>query len=216
MARVFCTLKEAAAWLNTTEPQLKAMLAEGVLPEFRDGANRLLRVSDVRDLAVARAAEGPQPCRQEVPQPVGVFASHEPKACEPDIKLPRSGTAVLSAPAYESSPLSLEEEEYEPPFVPTTEPSLPPEAHADPDSWPCYNAEIETPRAYDDPETPANRRPAAHAWPRLRTEKTIVRKGLWTGVMEDRPSAIVTLLAITATVASALVAGGYILARFLR
>ena len=74
MARMFCTLKEAAAWLNTTEPELKTMLAEGILPEFRDGANRLLRITDVRTLVATRLPDNLEQERRD--------RKHQPKICQ--------------------------------------------------------------------------------------------------------------------------------------
>jgi len=53
MAQMFCTLKQAADKLETTEAEIEAMLSEGILREFRDGSNRLLKVADLAGLTVA-------------------------------------------------------------------------------------------------------------------------------------------------------------------
>ena len=47
MAQMFCTLKQAADKLETTEAQIEAMLNDGILREFRDGSSRLLKVADL-------------------------------------------------------------------------------------------------------------------------------------------------------------------------
>jgi excisionase family DNA binding protein len=54
MSRMFCTLQEAAQTLHTSEDQIDALLARGLLPEFREGRHRLLREADVRALAQVR------------------------------------------------------------------------------------------------------------------------------------------------------------------
>lgn len=57
MTRMFCTQKEAAGWLGVTEPEVKKMLTEGVLREFRDGANQFLRIADVRAFAASQSPD---------------------------------------------------------------------------------------------------------------------------------------------------------------
>ena len=52
MSQVFCTLQEAAKTLNANEDEIQALLARGVLQEFRDGPHRLLKEADVGALAL--------------------------------------------------------------------------------------------------------------------------------------------------------------------
>ena len=191
MGRVFCTLKEAAAWLRTTEPQLKTMLDQGVLPEFRDGAQRLLRIADVRARATERFSDdrehpAPQPqwAAENLPADID-YRTQE--AREPDARLPQSGTALLEAPVCDTGTQS------------------PPAS-----SEPCGCHPVET------MQTRMNDYAFQPAWPRPRTEGPRVRKGLWMGIVEDRPSAIITLLALVIGVAAALVGGAYALLDLLK
>jgi hypothetical protein len=201
MARMFCTLREAAAWLRTTEPQLKGMLAEGILPEFRDGENRLLRVSDIRRLAATRPADdakrpGPPLQRQaENLSPGRNGKLHEVYASE--IKLPLSSTTVLSMPARNTKTLK------KPSAARQQTTAI--GRFTDTKRERCPAHEFQRRLAPTDP----------CVWPRRRAEKPSVRKGLWTGVMEDRPSAIVALSALVVVVLSAVVAGVYILTELL-
>lgn len=213
MARMFCTLKEAAAWLRMTEPDLKTMLADGVLREFRNGANRLLRIADVRTLAAARFSDD-QLCQR----PAAPVDEHlPPEAYVPDIRLPRSGTALLEAPVRQTSTVQRpdsSESFFASPVTPQTH-SVPGPSGPDPDlsrerREPCCRRETVATR------TRANDNAPLPVWPRPRLERTSARKGLWTGVVEDRPSAIITVLILAIGVVSALVAGAYALIKFLK
>jgi len=51
MAGMFYSLQEAAEKLNKTEEELKKLVREGKLREFRDGANLLFKVEEVENLA---------------------------------------------------------------------------------------------------------------------------------------------------------------------
>ena len=51
MAGMFYSLQEAAEKLNKTEDELKKLVKEGKLREFRDGANLLFKVDEVENLA---------------------------------------------------------------------------------------------------------------------------------------------------------------------
>ena len=51
MAGMFYSLQESIAKLNKTEDQIKELIKQGKLREFRDGPNILFKVSDVEALA---------------------------------------------------------------------------------------------------------------------------------------------------------------------
>lgn len=51
MAGMFYSLQEAAEKLNKTEDELKKLVREGKLREFRDGANLLFKVDEIESLA---------------------------------------------------------------------------------------------------------------------------------------------------------------------
>lgn len=199
---MFCTLREAAAWLRTTEPQLKAMLAKGILPEFRDGADRLVRVSDIRSLAVMRRPDHPkrheQPLQthtENVSPRGGGYESHEVYASQ--IKLPPSGTAALTRPASNTRTLRR--------------PSVNRQPRTSAGGFTDARQASRSARRFQSPPVPSD----AYAWPRRQVAKPSARKGLWRGVMEDRPSAIVAVSALAIVVLSALVAGAYLLVELL-
>ena len=93
MTRMFCTLGEAAQELHTTEEQIETMLGEGILPEFREGAHRLVRAADVGVLATMKNS-GPPPVRHD-PGPEPSHAS--------DVRLPRCAAAAVRAPGHWST-----------------------------------------------------------------------------------------------------------------
>jgi excisionase family DNA binding protein len=217
---MFCTLKEAAAWLRTSESDLRTMLADGVLREYRDGANRLLRIADVRTLAAARFSDD-QPYQRpaaSVDKDLPGNDDHLPaEAYVPDIRLPRSGTVMIEAPVRQTSTVhrsDSSESSFASSVAPRTH-SVSGPSGPDPDlsrerREPCRRRETGTTR------TRANDYAPLPAWPRPRVERTSVRKGLWTGVVEDRPSAIITVLILAIGVVSALAAGVYTLIKFLK
>ena len=55
MAGMFYSLQEAAEKLNKTEDELKKLVKEGKLREFRDGANLLFKVDEVENLVAEEA-----------------------------------------------------------------------------------------------------------------------------------------------------------------
>lgn len=77
MARMFCTLKEAAERLRVDVDAVEALLGDGTLREYREGSYRLVREADVGALAAVRKRSigGPQvgpgcpaPTRRPLPQ----------------------------------------------------------------------------------------------------------------------------------------------------
>jgi len=93
MTRMFCTLGEAAQRLHTTEEQVKTMLGEGLLPEFREGPHRLVRAADVGVLATMKNS-GPPPVRHDRgPEP----------SCASNVRLPRCAAAAVRAPGHWST-----------------------------------------------------------------------------------------------------------------
>lgn len=88
MARMFCTLGEAAQRLHTTEEQIETMLGEGLLPEFREGSHRLVRAADVGVLATMKNSS---------PPPVGHDRRPE-RSLASDVRLPRCAAATVRAP----------------------------------------------------------------------------------------------------------------------
>jgi len=84
MAGMFYSLQEAAEKLSKTEEELKQLITEGKLREFRDGPNVLFKVEEVEalmsDADVIGLASG-EPPEEEAPEE----ESAELEAVEPDI-----------------------------------------------------------------------------------------------------------------------------------
>ncbi len=161
MARKFCTLEEAASRLSTSEDQLKAMLAEGLLQEFRDGTGHFLRSADVQALVLKQSRGG--------------------------------GTATMAPPAVESADEPTEEDvlawrrERPKAVVPDSDMSV---------------------DNVTKPHVKTSRKPKR---PGLRSWRMSRRQGLWAGVLDDRPSAILAVFILAALFIGGLAAGAYFL-----
>ena len=203
MARMFCTLKEAAAWLDTSESDLRTMLAQGMLPEFRKGNSRLLRISDVRDVVKARSCQN----RERVESEATDAYSNLSHTCTPqeagalEIKLPRTGTALLDPPLEDVSPLR-----------PTDH-----NTWSTPDEIPDWDEYEETHCHHGDkPAYETEAFQESSPWLRSLAEQAPARRGLWMGIVEDRPMAILGFSALVIAIASAVASGVYVLVRFLQ
>lgn len=125
MARIFCSLKEAADRLKKTEEELKEIIKQGKLRGFPDGPNLLLKVDEVDGLVSEERieaahktleAETPAPPALETPAP------EAPKVGPPElkvkgIKVPEAETTAREAPETKSSEQHIPELE-------TSEPQL--------------------------------------------------------------------------------------------
>lgn len=201
MARMFCTLKEAAAWLNTSESDLKTMLEKGVVPEFRNGENRLLRISDVRDMVRSQSQDHDRPSGGE---PVLVDDDPSGPATQetlaPEIRLPRIGAAVLEPPVSDIDP-SVEWD--------VIAPSL-----ADELEWRFDESDPDSDRQRPAVQMTIPREP--EGWRKFPTEPPRVGRGLWMGIIDDRPMAILGVSALIIAIASALASAVYVFFKFLQ
>lgn len=112
MAGMFYSLQEAAEKLNKTEEELKQIVKEGKLREFRDGSNLLFKVEEVEALMSgtgimpSEQAPEPQTPTPEVPEPETLEPETaapqipEPEAPEPEAPEPEA--LELEAPAAET------------------------------------------------------------------------------------------------------------------
>ena len=97
MAGMFYSLQEAAEKLNKTEEEIKQIVKEGSLREFRDGANLLFKVEEVEalmsgtGLMPSEQAPEPQTPTPEVPEPEALeLEALEPEALEPEALEPEA------------------------------------------------------------------------------------------------------------------------------
>jgi hypothetical protein len=115
MAGMFYSLKESAEKLNKTEEEIKQMVKDGLLREFRDGADLLFKVDEVEalmsDMSAAESEEIPvteipetEALESEVPEPIDL---------EPEIPEPELHEAEVPEPELEVSEPELSEPETE-------------------------------------------------------------------------------------------------------
>jgi len=114
MAGMFYSLQEAAEKLNKTEEEIKQIVQEGNLREFRDGPNLLFKVEEVEALM----SEASVPASEEAPEPE-IPEALEPEELEPEDseleelepEIPEAEEFELDIPADESPELEALEEE---------------------------------------------------------------------------------------------------------
>jgi len=94
MAGMFCSVEEAAQRLGKSEEELKEMIKQGTLQEFRDGPNLLLKVDELEEMARREGIElSTEPFHDEVqpPPPLATIPttleteSEEIEMAEPEI-----------------------------------------------------------------------------------------------------------------------------------
>lgn len=98
MAGMFYSLQEAAEKLNKTEDELKQMVKEGKLREFRDGQNLLFKVEEVEALmSESGAPVSKEPLAPETPSPEDLTPeTPEPEAPAPSEKAADSSEILLA------------------------------------------------------------------------------------------------------------------------
>ena len=99
MAGMFYSLQEAAEKLNKTEDELKQIVKEGKLREFRDGPNLLFKVEEVEALLSGSSiTESPEEAAPETPKPeASAPETPKPKAPAPS-ELAADSSEILLAP----------------------------------------------------------------------------------------------------------------------
>lgn len=205
MAQIFCTLKQAADQLETTEAEIETLIHDGILREFHDGFDRLLKVADLTGSAVAAsAAGGRQPALAQregrLPQP-GLYDAPAETA-DPEIKLPSAAAVTMEvkppravaprrSPRPDRQPASQKRS-----FHPVVQKPAVPRRRQGP------------PRAVAIcPEFPTQR-------PRPQTCEMSLRQWIWTGLIDDNPLAIVILFGTVVLAISGVAGVIYLLARF--
>ncbi len=187
MAQMFCTLKQAADKLDTTEAQIEAMLNDGVLREFRDGSSRLLKVADLAGLAVTGdSATGPK--RSTRARRKAESTRPAPAPLDTDIKLPPApvATAEFDRPARQAR----------------TSRAAACRTAASP-------GRRNPPRAVVISPTPAAQRLKPPEY------QMSVREWIWMGLIEDNPVAIFIVFGTVILGVCALAGAGYLLVQAL-
>ncbi len=149
MAGMFYSLQEAAEKLNKTEEEVKQIVKEGSLREFRDGPNLLFKVEEVEALmsgaGIMPSEQAPetQTPTPEVQEPEAL----EPEAVAPEIPEPEALEPEAAAPEI-PEPEALEPETPEPE---APEPEAPEPEALEPEAPEPEALELEVPAD----ETPA-------------------------------------------------------------
>ena len=133
MAGMFYSLQEAAEKLNKTEEDLKQLVTEGKLREFRDGPNVLFKVEEVEALIEEAGIIGPEEVlADEVPElGSSVLEAVEPDASEAEVpkeEAPEPDVAEIEMPeleALDSGVAELEIPEAEAEVPEMAEPEVP-------------------------------------------------------------------------------------------
>jgi excisionase family DNA binding protein len=223
MSRMFCTVKEAAETLHASEDQIKALLEQGILPEFRQGPHRLLRTADIGALDLLRV-HGPQaqgPAQPPVPTPPPAPRRRgrtSARSVEPTIqrRAQRGAPAVARPPrpsraAGSSTPPRTKKAERR---TGNQDSRTERRKTAGPDGQetrrqegcpapaPCDRLPVPPSYATAVPRPPAVVRPPASTPP-----AQTLGQWFWMGLVQDRPSAIALLSGLALLALSALAAG---------
>jgi len=222
MAAMFYTLKEAVQRLNTTEAELKAMVEQGKLREFRDGLDRLFRVDEVEAIApeasetAADEAVLPQSTGHPLSDPdagdiEGASQAEIPEADEVGPGISEPEEAVLDLPAFDIR--------VELGMLDTAEPGAPEHPIASEaaaavtyteDSIPEEQPIEDEPPVKSQPAPPTVR-PAPMPYARLSAPKRSAWQWFVGGLRADRPAAVIVLFVVLGIVLSACAAVAYFL-----
>jgi hypothetical protein len=206
MAQMFCTLKQAAHKLETTEAEIETLIDDGILREFRDGSDRLLKVADLAGLAVAAGATGGRhPAhtqrRDRLPQPE---LDEEPAEMEDlEIKLPSTAAVTM---------------EVKPPRAAT--PKRSPRPARQPASQkrslhPVVQKPVISRRRQSPPRAVVICPTSTPQRPRSQTYEMSLRQWLWTGLLDDSPLALFIVFGSLLLGVGALAGAAYLLMRAL-
>jgi hypothetical protein len=237
MTHMFCTLKQAADRLQTTETEIETLLNDGILREFRDGGNRLVKVFDLDALAAELCPAGADhPARRqrmENPRPSTVI--HYPSSV--------TGSASRGSSAAQGITLPLT-----PAAVPGVRRSWPEPARRPPSPTPQTAGRVSghsakgvradrrpsgpaassarpgrVPRAARKPVTRRNSNASAAAStpaftpqrPRPQSQELSLREWMWMGLLDDRPHTILALFAALVLAACTVTGAAYLVIRAL-
>jgi hypothetical protein len=125
MAGMFYSLQEAAVRLNKTEEEIRQIVKDGKLREFRDGPNLLFKVEEIEalmsDTAVPASKETPAPETPELEE----LLLETPEPEEPALEIPELGMPASEALEPEEPVLEIPEPEMPAPEALEPEAPLP-------------------------------------------------------------------------------------------
>lgn len=88
MAGMFCSVEEAAQRLGKSEEEIKNMITQGTLREFRDGPNLLLKVDEIEEVAQKEGIQAPVESLEEeikAPPPLATVPTALDTGLEEDV-----------------------------------------------------------------------------------------------------------------------------------
>lgn len=197
MVSKFCTLKEAAEQLDTTQEQIEDLLGKGVLREFRDGPRRLLRTADVTAIAAARDRRNTRHGQPQIHDASGLFSSGDwdrsgykrsgairPSTAADTARTPLRGAlgSEAGATSRKGRDLAAEQPGCRLPLCRSL-------------GRPVPSRDLSGTRSRTRPETATSQ------------PNPSVRQWFWTGLTQDRPVTIALFSALILLALSALVAG---------
>jgi hypothetical protein len=206
MAQMFCTLKQAADRLQTTEAQIETMLNDGLLREFRDGSSRLLKVADLAGVVAtscpSTGSRRPACIQRKAGSARPTHVNRMLASFDTEIRLPAAPAAIIlgdsprvtatKRPARRTRPVPASRKAPHPARKPV-----------------CAKPRQRPPRAVviSGPATPQLRR--------RQTLEMSLRQWLWTGLLDDSPLAIFIVFGTVLLAACALAGAAYLLAQAL-
>jgi len=205
MAQMFCTLKQAADKLETTEAQIETMLDDGILREFRDGSRRLLKVADLAGLTVAAspASNGGHHAQRKAGPPRAELDNEACALPDLEIKLPPSAAVTTKvSPARTTAPQRASR----PALKPAGQRQVPPTIVRKP---------VAARRRRSPPHAAVITSPVTTPRPRPQTYEMSLRQWIWTGLLDDSPLAIFMVFGIVLLGACAVAGAAYLLIRVL-
>jgi len=119
MAGMFYSLEEAVEKLNMTEEQLKELVGEGKLREFRDGSNVLFKVDEVEALMSGTSVTA----SEEAPAAVEEKTEEDEISLVPEAAAPETAMPDTTAPEIQAPDTTVPETAA--PEVPVPEPRVP-------------------------------------------------------------------------------------------
>ncbi len=203
MAQMFCTLKQAADTLKTTETEIEAMLREGILREFRDGSSRLLKVADLDGLAVAACSTAGERRPARTQRNARSMQPQRDALLHTEIKLPPAPTATTSVSPRRAVTSKR----------PPRRPQQPAGQRRTPHAVVCRP--VASPRRQNPPRAVviSPTLPAQRLKPP--TYEMSLRQWIWTGLIDDSPLAIFIVFGTVLLGVCALAGAAYLLLRAL-
>lgn len=112
MAGMFFSLQEAAEKLKKTEAELKQLVKQGKLREFRDGPHLLFKIDEVEalmaDTSIMTPPSAPEPSEPEMPE-MEISEMEIPQEEPAEAVTPEAKTPEMEVPAQAEQPADIDE-----------------------------------------------------------------------------------------------------------